>query len=124
MSNHKKLGATDHDYQNCLVGNFYSRDVNGKFESWEDFKKEYLGFPANNDIEPYDDTYHFVFRFDIHPIHSKDGLYELELCVMLQRKGIYSHLTIKNIDQETLDGEVRAWLEGRKQYLRNLWTEI
>lgn len=43
---------------------------------------------------------------------------------MLQRKGIYTHLYIHNIRQNTLDTEVVEWLKERSKYLKNLWNEI
>jgi len=112
------LTKTKHDYQNCLVGNFYDAKCTGTYESWEDFKNEYLGFTS----EGFDDTYHFVFRYDIHK--KKDNKYRLELCVMLQRKGIYTHLYIENIDQNLLDTEIKEWLKSRSEYIKNLWTEV
>lgn len=112
------MKETEHDYQNCIVGNFYDNKCTGHFSSWEIFKKNYLGFTSRG----FDDTYHFVFRYDIHK--QKDNNYYLELCVMLQRKGIYTHLNIYNIDQNTLDTEVKEWLQGRSKYIKSLWKEI
>jgi hypothetical protein len=44
--------------------------------------------------------------------------------MMLQRKGIYTHLFIKNIEQETLNVEVHQWLKDRSEYIKNLWKEV
>lgn len=112
------MKETNHDYQLCLVGNYYDSNMTGEFESWEEFKDTHYGFTSTG----FDDRYHFVFRYDIH----KDSLseYTLELCMMLQRKGIYTHLFIRNIDQKTLDTEVNEWLKGRSEYLKNLWKEV
>ena len=109
------MKETNHDYQGCLCGNFYDSDMSGRFESWGDFVKTHYGFCRQ---DGFDDTYHFVFRYDI---HKNDDKYTLELCMMLQRKGIYSHLVIKNITQNELDTVVHDWLLGRKQYLDSLW---
>lgn len=43
---------------------------------------------------------------------------------MLQRKGIYTHLNIRNINQETLDTDVKEWLRGRRNYMMELWKEV
>ena len=43
---------------------------------------------------------------------------------MLQRKGIYTHLHIYNINQSTLDTEVKEWLKCRYDYIKNLWKEV
>jgi hypothetical protein len=111
------LNETKHDYQNCLVGNYYDKNMSGEFESWEDFKETHCGFMEQG----FDDTYHFVFRYDIHKQSMTE--YTLELCMMLHRKGIYTHLFIRNIDQKTLDTEVYEWLKGRNEYIKNLWKE-
>lgn len=110
------MKETNHDYQNCLCGNYYDGKMNGSYNSWNEFKETWLGFLTNG----YDDTWHFVFRYDIHK--QEDENYRLELCCMLQRKGIYVSINIYNIDQKTLDMEVSEWLIGRKQYIDNLWN--
>ena len=43
---------------------------------------------------------------------------------MLQRKGIYTHLYIENINQEQLDTEVKEWLKDRYKYMSKLWKEV
>lgn len=115
------MKETKHDYQKCLMGNFYDSKCTAEYSSWEEFKTTHLGFCGKN-FNDFDDRYHFVFRYDIHK--QDDENYELELCMMLQRKGIYTHLYIENITQEELDTEVEAWLKGRCEYLKNLWSEV
>lgn len=112
------LRESKHDYQNCLVGNYYDSNMSGTFKSWDGFVETHLGFREND----FDDTYHFVFRYDIHK--QENGEYRLEVCMMLQRKGIYTHLNIRNINQETLDTDVKEWLRGRRNYLMELWKEV
>lgn len=112
------MKKTKHDYQGCLVGNHYDARCTGTYNSWQMFKNEHLGFCSDG----FDDTYHFVFRYDIH--EKETGKYTLELCVMLQRKGIYTHLYIENINQHTLDTEVKEWLKCRYEYMSNLWAEV
>ncbi|GAA0348123.1 hypothetical protein GCM10008931_44290 [Oceanobacillus oncorhynchi subsp. oncorhynchi] len=115
------LKETDHDYQNCLVGNFHDSDYNGSFDTWEEFKKDFSGFHSENHLT-YDDTYHFVFRYDIHRQENEN--YRLELCVMLQRKGIYIHLNVRNIDEQLLNSEVKQWLQDRNDYIQSLWKDV
>lgn len=112
------MKETKHDYQNCLVGNFYDGKCTGKYDSWEEFKSTYLGFCSDG----FNDTYHYVFRYDIHK--EDDNTYTLELCIMLQRKGIYTHLYIFDIDKNILGTEVKEWLKGRYDYIKNLWSEV
>lgn len=112
------MKETNHDYQNCLVGNYYDRDCTGEFSSWESFKSAFAGFCSDG----FDDTYHYVFRYDINK--QDDGKYTLELCIMLQRKGIYLHLYIYNIDNYILNTEVKKWLMERYEYIKGLWKEV
>lgn len=109
------MKETNHDYQGCLTGNYYDSSMTGSYESWESFKNVWAGF---NNLG-YDDTYHFIFRYDIHK--EEEELYVLELCVMLQRKGIYVHIWIKNITQNELNSEIFEFLKERKKYLNALW---
>lgn len=111
------MKETNHDYAGALTGNYFSNDCNGSFDSWHKFKSIWAGFVP----EQYDDTYNFLFRFDVKKVART---YELELCFMLQRKGIYSHIRVKNITQEELDTEVRQWLKGRKKYMDSLWEGL
>lgn len=112
------MKETKHDYQNCLCGNYHDGKMNGNHDSWQEFVDNWLGFECNS----YDDTYHFIFRYDIHK--QEDGLYTLELCAMLQRKGIYVHINVMNVTQVELDTVVLAWLKCRKDYLDSLWREV
>lgn len=118
-----ELKETKHDYQNCLCGNFYDNKMTGIIDSWEKFKNTYYAFAKDDPLfENFDDTYHFVFRYDIYK--QKDEKYKLELCIMFQRKGVYSHLYIENITDEELNGEVKMWLKERLKYLKKLWAEV
>lgn len=112
------MKETKHDYQGCLMGNYYDSKCTGTYSSWDKFKSEHWGFCNDG----FDDTYNFVFRYDIHK--QKDENYKLELCMMLQRKGIYTHIYIENITQDELDTEVKEWLKGRYEYIKNLWVEV
>lgn len=112
------LQETKHDYQRCLVDNFYDGECNGEYNSWDDFKNIHFAFSQ----EGFDDRYHFVFRYDIHK--QDDNRYMLELCIMLQRKGIYTHLYIYDIDRNTLNTEVEEWLKYRGKYIKDLWKEV
>ena len=112
------MRETNHDYQGCLVGDFYNKQCTGEFDTWQDFKENFTGFNAD---KTYDDRYHFVFRWDIHNYDETEKTYTLELCIMLQRKGIYIHNWINDINQETLDTEVKEWLKCRREYINKLW---
>lgn len=113
------MKETKHDYQNCYTGNPYDSKCNGEYQNWEDFKNNFAGFTDKNNFKEYDDTYHFIFRYDINK--TKNG-YELELCIMLQRKGIFLNIWIKDINDNIYNLEIKEWLEDRKKYINQLWN--
>lgn len=114
------MKETNHPYA-CLSGNFYDLKTNHVFHSWKEFKDNWLGFNKKTDgtFGKYDDDYHFLFRYDIKKYDN--NLYYLQLCHMLQRKGIYCFHCIYNIDQKLLDTEIKEWLLERKEYILKLW---
>lgn len=134
-----KLKDTNHDYGGIIPGNFYSNEPNGFYNSWNKFKNEWWGFHSKKPpFENYDDTYHFLFRFDVNKYCNEDNckylncqeeginhdsIYELELYFLLQRKGIYSKVTIHDISEEDWK-EIQIWLKGRKAYLDKVWSGI
>lgn len=38
------MNETKHDYHNCIVGNFYEDKCTGVYDSWEEFKNNFLAF--------------------------------------------------------------------------------
>lgn len=120
------LKETDHDYAGAVNGNYYSNQPNQRYSSWEAFKTLWAGMHTDEDIEQFDDTYNFVFRYDILEFERDDSdetYFSLELCILLQRKGIYAHVRVDNIVQEDMP-EITKWLKGRKEYAMNLWKDI
>lgn len=115
------LKETTHDYQRALVGNYYSNEPDGAYDSWQEFKDIWAGFHSPTNVEKFDDTYHFLFRYDI---NDREELgFQLELCFMLQRKGIYTHIYVNNIQEDDMP-EITKWLKGRKAYMLQLWKEV
>lgn len=112
------LKKTNHDYAGGLTGNYHDGDCNGRFKSWDSFKSQWAGFGSEGG---YDDTYHFLFRFDVSQSESN---YALILCFLLQRKGIYIYIRIDNVSQRELDEQVRPWLIDRKKYMDTLWEGL
>lgn len=112
------MRETNHDYAGCVAGNYHNIKYNGSFESWDEFTKTHCHF-TSDDYNDCDDTYNFIFRYDI--FKETNGVYRLELCMMLQRKGIYTHIVINNISQKLLDSEIKTWLNGRRTYIMELW---
>lgn len=104
------MKESNHDYQSKLKINMKGVKEFNEFFSWEDFKEYY------NNI--YNDTYNFVFRWDI---DKDEGLYTLKLHIMLQAECCINRTFIYSITQEQLDDEVKAWLHDRKKYIEKIW---
>ena len=126
-----ELKETNHAYY-CSENNFYVGNRNGEnfgrcdYDSWEDFKAEWLGL--GEDKLALDDDYNHVFRFDILEKRDREtdkplGNFELWLFFILQRKGIYRPVWIKEIAENDMH-EVTSFLEERWQYLKKQWNEV
>lgn len=121
-----KLKATDHRYYSS-GSNYYVNGYNNfgrcDYDTWEDFKDDWLDNDGN-----IDDDYNHVFRFDI--IQNRDEEadeliegYQLWLFFILQRKGIYRPVWIKNIEEKDME-EIKSFLENRWEYLKEQWVEL
>lgn len=116
-----ELKATNHRYY-CSESNYYvgGRDNFGRcdYENWEDFKEEWLFTDGT-----LDDDYNHLFRFDI--VEKEDSLsrFSLHLFFILQRKGIYRPVFIKNITEDNIP-EIESFLKKRWNYLQNQWKEV
>lgn len=116
-----ELKATDHSYY-CSESNYYvgGRENYGRcdYDSWDDFKQEWLD-PG----DLIDDDYNHVFRFDITKSEETPGRFDLWLFFILQRKGIYRPVWVKNITQGDIP-EIKNFLEDRWEYMKNQWKEF
>lgn len=114
-----KFQETNHAYY-CSDNNYYvdGRGSNNhgrcEYDTWEEFKEEWL------DPE-LDDDYNHVFRFDI--TKSDDGQLELWLFFILQRKGIYRPVWIKEIKESEME-EINEFLKKRWEYMTSQWEEF
>ena len=116
-----KLKETNHSYY-CSESNFY---VNGyqnfgrcEYESWNSFKEEWL-----NPEDLLDDDLNHVFRFDITKNEKNPEKYDLWLFFILQRKGIYRPVWIKNITSDDIS-DIEDFLKDRWEYMKNQWVEV
>ena len=103
-SNYYVDGAGDHNWGRC------------DYDSWEAFKENWLFNDGT-----IDDDYNHVFRFDIKKDDS--GRLSLWLYFILQRKGIFRPVWIKNIYERNME-EITDFLEARYQYIKNQWVEF
>ena len=120
-----QLKETKHSYY-CNETNYYVDGYNNygrsEYDNWKDFKEEWLICH-----DKLDDDYNHVFRFDILEKRNEEdeltGEFELWLFFILQRKGIYRPVWIKNIKKDDMT-DIEDFLKDRWQYLKNQWTEF
>ena len=124
-----ELQGTNHSYY-CSENNYYVGNSKGEnfgrceYETWKDFRDEWL----RPDGESIDIDYNLCFRFDIiqkrdpDTDDSLDG-FELWLFFILQRKGIYRPVWIKNIYEKDMP-YIYNFLKMQFEYMENQWKEI
>ena len=123
-----ELKETDHSYY-CSDSNYYVGNYNGEnwgrveYETWEDFKDEWLGDDLRIDRD-----YNLCFRYDItrgRDVDTDELLdeYHLYLYFILQRKGIFRPVFIKRITKNDL-GEIEIFLKNMWDYHRSQWEEV
>lgn len=114
-----ELKETGHSYY-CEVNEEW-RTSHSEYDTWDDFKENYC-----DGLENLDDDYNFLFRFDIKPHITEDGGttgYELVLCFMQQRHGKFSPVIILSISENDMP-EIEEWLNGRWDYMKQIWSEF
>lgn len=67
-----------------------------EYESWEDFKYDFIG------SDDFDIDRNFLFRFDFQENQDKPNSYELKLFFIQQRKGHLATAFIKNIQPDDM----------------------
>ncbi|MGG2091294.1 hypothetical protein AB1283_00825 [Bacillus sp. S13(2024)] len=124
-----KLKATNHSYycsdSNYYIGNSYGENF-GRcvYETWRDFKEAWL----NEDLT-IDHDYNHCFRFDINPHRDYEtdkeieGKFSLDLYFMLQRKGIFRPVHIKEIAESDMP-EIEKYLSACWNYIKGQWEEF
>ena len=124
-----KLQGTNHSYY-CSEDNYYVGNSKGEnfgrseYETWEEFRDEWLG----EDGVSIDADYNLCFRFDIiqkRDLDTDDLIdgFELWLFFILQRKGIYRPVWIKNIYEKDMP-YIYNFLKMQFEYMENQWKEI
>lgn len=116
---------TEHSYY-CSESNYYVDGYEnfGRCEycSWEEFKDDWL----DNGLLLDDDLNH-LFRFDICNEEDDEGeptgKLQLWLFFILQRKGIYRPVWIKEIQKSDMP-EIEKFLEKRWEYMKKQWQEV
>lgn len=126
-----QLKETNHSYY-CSESNYYVGDMQGenhglaKCDTWLDFKETWLG--GGEDGLGIDIDYNLCFRFDIKKKHDDEdeeieGVFELWLFFMQQRKGNYVPVYIKNITDQDM-AEINIFLKRQWDYMKGQWSEF
>ena len=110
----------EHSYY-CSGANYYSNDASHEYDSWKEFDEEW-------GIEDLDLDYNHVFRFDLKENEEPEvddtlGKYYLEIFFMLQRKGIFKPVLIKNITEGDFENIVK-FLKPHWDYTKNMWEPL
>ena len=108
-----KLNVTNHPYY-CSKSNYYVGGYDNfgrsEYDSWSDFKEEWLGI--GDDSLGIDSDLNYCVRFDITQ-NEDSGAKDLWLFFLLQRKGIFSPVQVRNIkDSEILEKAVEVYKEN------------
>jgi hypothetical protein len=121
-----ELKETSHSYY-CSESNYY---VNGHSNfgrsDYEDFKSFIDDWSISDGVIDWD--YNLCFRYDIKQKHDSetdepiDG-FELWLFFILQRKGIYRPVCIKNLKQEDMH-HLEMLLNSQWEYMKRQWVEF
>jgi len=116
IKNLKQL-SVDHPYC-CSDTNYYSNDASMRYDGFPEFLQEW----KDSDLD-----YNLCFRWDIKEKTDSDdnltGKYEMEIFMILQRKGIFMPIKINRVFEEDLK-DILEWLNIRKDYLISLWNPI
>jgi len=125
------LKETSHSYC-CSQTNYYVGNRKGEnfglceYDTWSNFKEEWLG--TGDDGLWIDIDYNLCFRFDIlNKRNDEDelieGMFELWLFFILQRKGIYRPVHIKRITDQDMP-EINIFLKRQWEYMEGQWAEF
>ncbi len=120
----KHLWEADHAYY-CSESNYYAPggdQPSAHYRAWDEF------FTSEGDCDP---DYNLLFRWDWYEggfggseftgdVNYRNG--QLSLFWMGQRKGLYRWNTVEVCRAD--EPAIRAFLEGRFRYLKELWEPL
>ena len=87
---------------------------------WGDFKEEWLGI--GDDSLGIDSDLNYCVRFDITQ-NEDSGAKDLWLFFLLQRKGIFSPVQVRNIKDSDMP-EIEKFLKRQWKYIKKMWKEF
>lgn len=121
-----ELKETNHSYY-CSETNYYVKQSKNygrcDYDTWDEFKQVWLNEDSSIDCD-----YNLCFRYDIKQkrdieISEVVESYELWLFFVLQRKGIYRPVVIRNITKDDMV-QLETFLNLQWKYIKNQWQEI
>lgn len=118
-----RLEKTNHNYY-CNDSNYFGSGSYSEYDTWQEFKADW--FISDGRI---DHDYNHCFRFDIDNIYDSEtgavceGRYSLHLYMMLQRKGWFKPVMVKEIYESDMK-EVEQYLGECWEYLKQQWAEF
>lgn len=126
-----QLKETNHNYY-CSDTNWYVGNRHGEnhglaeFDTWLDFKANWLGI--GEDDLAIDIDYNLRFRFDIKnktddEDNKVEGMFELWMFFMQQRKGNYVPVYVKHITEQDMP-EIDVFLKRQWDYMKGQWREF
>jgi hypothetical protein len=98
----------DHPYY-CSSANYYSNSLTTYYDTWLEFHKTWSRLDMDLNL---------LFRWDLK--RGDNGSYSLYLFYMLQRKGIFTPVIIRDVTDEDAK-DIHSFLEARFNYLLTLW---
>ncbi len=113
-----ELKNYNHNYY-CSDTNYYSRKADIDYCCFEDYWDEW---------HDADQDYNLIFRWDIYKNEDEDddcdyGEYYLMVHYMLQRKGKFVPITVKNLKKRDLP-RLQKILSANWEYIKEIWHPI
>jgi hypothetical protein len=119
-----ELKTTKHSYY-CNDGNYYNSNSLAEYDTWQDFKDEWFLLKVDSIDHDYNHCFRFdiVNQFDFETDEEIEDKFSLKLYYMLQRKGNFTPVTIREITEKDMP-EIEKYLSGCWEYIKGQWEEF
>jgi len=104
--------AIEHDYY-CILHNRNSNDAYHEYDTWHEFYLEWGDMDLDMNL---------LFRWDIKPKKEAQH-YTMEIFIVLQRRGIFIPILIKDIQEKDLT-QILDFLIPCAKKLQNIWKPL
>jgi hypothetical protein len=92
--------------------NYYSNETREDYKTWQDFYNEYHDADIGMNL---------IYRWDV--FEKTPESYGLNIFMIMQRKGIYKPIGIKNIEEKDVY-QIKKMLKRHFYYLVNMWNPL